>query len=108
MTQMEEAATTSSADEQKHLVLRLYVAGHAPNSQRAQDNLMNICREYFDGNCQVEVVDVFASPQQALDDGIVVTPTLLKVAPNPRVRIVGDLSATEKVVLTLGGRMKRK
>lgn len=105
---MNEATTASSAGEQKHLVLRLYVAGQAPNSRRAQDNLASICREYFNGNCQVQVVDVFASPQQALDDGIVVTPTLLKVAPNPSVRIVGDLSATEKVVLTLGGRMKRK
>lgn len=105
---MNEAAPAAPAPENEDLVLRLYVAGHAPNSQRAQDNLARICREYFNGNCQVEVVDVFATPQQALDDGIVVTPTLLKVAPNPTVRVVGNLSATEKVVVTLGGRMKRQ
>ena len=87
----------------KPLVIRLYVAGQAAISLRAASNLKQIDRDHFDGRCQIEIVDVFAAPQRALADGILVTPTLLKLSPEPAVRIIGDLSATERVIFSLGG-----
>jgi circadian clock protein KaiB len=88
------------------LQLRLYVAGRSPNSVRALANLRAMCGEWLaDDDWQLEVVDVFADPMRAVEDKILVTPTLLRLTP-PVVQIVGDLSQRETVVsaLDLAGR----
>lgn len=82
--------------------LCLYVAGNAPNSNRAVANLRIICQEYLPDHCQLEIVDVFVHPSRALADGILVTPTLVKQSPLPSARIIGDLSETFAVVQALG------
>ena len=83
--------------------LRLFVAGEAGHSQRALGNLGTICTTYFDGQCAIDVVDVFAEPLRALEDGILLTPQLVVLSTTPERRIVGDLSDTDAVVLALGG-----
>jgi circadian clock protein KaiB len=88
-------ATTGSS--KARLVLRLYVAGSAPNSVRAIANATAICDEHFAAQHTVE-------PERALADGIIVTPTLLKVSPSPVQRLVGNLSDTQQVVRTLEAR----
>jgi len=76
----------------EELRLRLYVAGNAPNSLRAIANLNAIFREYLpDGNYQLETIDILAEPLRALQDNILLTPTLVKLSV-PKVSIVGDLS----------------
>jgi circadian clock protein KaiB len=84
------------------LVLRLYVAGTAPNSIRAIANARAICDEYFAARHTLEIVDLLVEPKRALADGIVVTPTLVKVSPSPMQRVIGNLNDTEQVVRTLG------
>lgn len=79
------------------LQLRLYVAAGAPNSERALANLKQIREEHL-GVCTVEVVDVFEAPERALADGVLVTPTLLRVSPLPVRRIIGDLGRVESVL----------
>ena len=89
------------------LQLRLYVAAGAPNSERALVNLEAI-REAHLGACNVEVIDVFEAPERALADGVLVTPTLLRIFPRPMRRIIGDLSETAKVVGALLNGSERK
>jgi circadian clock protein KaiB len=85
------------------LKLRLYVAGSAPNSVRAIDKLKTfVAAQLFDGH-EIEIVDLLKEPMRALADGIVVTPTLIKLAPLPAARVIGNLSDPEKLKLTLGG-----
>jgi circadian clock protein KaiB len=84
------------------LVLRLYVAGTAPNSTRAIANARAICDEHFAARHTLEIVDLLIDPKRALADGVVVTPTLLKVSPLPMQRVIGNLNDTEQVVRTLG------
>jgi circadian clock protein KaiB len=81
---------------------RLYVAAGAPNSIQAVVNLAAICRAYLPNRHEIEVIDVFREPKRALADGIFMTPTLVKLAPAPVMRIVGSLSQTESVVQALG------
>lgn len=81
---------------------RLYVAGNALNSAQALANLSDLCRAHLAGRHEIEVVDVFKDPKRALRDGIFITPTLVKLAPSPARRIVGTLSQTQTVLLTLG------
>ena len=83
------------------LVLRLYVAGNAPNSVRAIANVRAICNEHFASAHALEIVDLLLHPRRALADGILVTPTLLKLKPAPIQRVIGDLSDTSQVLLAL-------
>jgi circadian clock protein KaiB len=84
------------------LQLRLYVAGNAPNSVRAIANARAICEEHFNGSHDLEVVDLLDHPVRGLADGIIVTPTLLKLSPLPVQRVIGNLNDTSQVLLALG------
>jgi circadian clock protein KaiB len=86
------------------LRLRLYVAGNAPNSLRAIENANAICREHFAAQYDLEIVDLLVEPQRGLDDGIIVTPTLLKISPLPAHRIVGNLADRSRVFLALASK----
>lgn len=86
------------------LRLRLYIAGSAPNSLRAIANVRAICQEHFASGHDLDVVDLLESPTQALVDGVIVTPTLIKLSPLPVRRMIGSLSDTEQVLAALGNR----
>jgi len=95
---------TTMPAKKRPLRLRLYVAGNAPNSLRAIENLKAFCADtLFDGH-ELEIVDLLRDPSRALADGIIVTPTLLKLAPLPALRVIGNLSDASKLMLSLGGR----
>jgi circadian clock protein KaiB len=91
----ETAATTA-------VVMRLYIAGGAPNSLLAIANLQAICREHLNGTHKVEIVDILEQPLRAMADGVLVTPSLTKVSPLPTANVVGNLSDKSKVLLALG------
>lgn len=85
----------------ERLRLCLYVAGHAPNSVRAIANIKTICDEHFASSYELEIVDLLERPRRALADGIVATPTLVKLAPAPVRKLIGNLSDTAQVLLAL-------
>jgi len=82
-------------------VLRLYITGRTPRSERAIANLQRICDRDLKGLYKMEIYDVLENPQLAEDEKIIATPTLIKNLPLPLRRIIGDLSDTEKVLLGL-------
>jgi circadian clock protein KaiB len=84
------------------VVLRLYIAGGAPNSVQAIANLQAICREYLKDGHKLEVVDVLEHPRRAMAEGVLVTPSLAKLSPLPAASVVGNLSDKAKVLLALG------
>jgi circadian clock protein KaiB len=84
------------------VVMRLYVAGRAPNSVKAIANLEAICRQHFKDGYRLEIVDVCEHPRRALDDGILVTPSLAKLSPSPGANVIGNLSDTSSVLAALG------
>ena len=81
---------------------RLYVAGQTRNSDQALFNLKALCGAYLANAHEIEVVDIARHPDRALDDGIFMTPTLVKLSPAPSRRIVGTLSETDPVLQALG------
>ena len=84
------------------LSLRLYVAGDGPNSCEARANLASILEGRPDTQYQLEVVDFLREPQRALKDGVIVTPTLVRLTPLPVRKIIGTLRETLTVVAALG------
>ena len=93
--------TSAPRKKDAKLKLRLYVAGHAANSVQALSNLRALCNEHFSSAHDLEVVDVLDHPQRAMADGVVVTPTLLKLRPTPVQRIVGGLSDASQLLRVL-------
>jgi circadian clock protein KaiB len=85
------------------LVLRLYVAGSAPNSVRAISNAQAVCEAHFATDYELEIVDLLEHPQRALTDGVIVTPTLIRLLPLPIQKVVGTLSDAKQLLLVLGG-----
>ena len=79
-----------------------YVASSAPNSVKAIANLEAICKEHLGSGFKLEIIDVLEFPQRALADGILVTPSLTKLSPPPRAKIVGNLSDRSNVLHALG------
>jgi len=81
---------------------RLFVADDAQNGAQVTANLYAICRAYLPQRYQIEIVDVLKEPGRALADSIFMTPTLIKLGPTPKRRIVGTLAQTQTVLLALG------
>jgi len=81
---------------------RLYVAGDAQNSTKALLNLTALCNEYLPDRHEIEIVNVLREQARALADGILMTPTLIKIAPLPMRKIVGTLSQKQRVLAALG------
>ncbi|MFO7850344.1 MAG: circadian clock KaiB family protein [Spirochaetia bacterium] len=90
-----------SAPPEVHLVL--YVMGSTPNSRKAVENTKKLCKEI--PGCKLEIVDLLEEPERAKEDQIIAIPTLVKMLPEPQMRILGALSDKAKVrsVLGLGG-----
>jgi len=89
--------------QEARLVLRLYVAGNAPNSMRAVTNAQALCNSHFASRYELEIVDLLEHPQRALTDGVIVTPTLIRLLPLPVQKVVGTLSDAEQLLHVLAG-----
>jgi circadian clock protein KaiB len=79
----------------------LYIAGQSPRSRSAIQNIQRLMDEQLADRCDLDIVDVYEHPQQAEEEKILATPTLVKEGPPPRRRIIGDLSRTAKVLEAL-------
>jgi circadian clock protein KaiB len=77
---------------------RLYITGDSPNSAQAQVNLIALCKTHLADRYEIEVVDVRKEPMVALNDTILMTPTLVKLLPTPVRKIVGSLSQMQAVL----------
>lgn len=91
----------SKANDPNFWELRLYVAGTTPRSVRALTNLKKLCETKLAGRYHIEVIDLLKHPELAAGDQILAIPTLVRKLPLPMRKIIGDLSATERVVVGL-------
>jgi circadian clock protein KaiB len=82
----------------QQFTLRLFVTGTTSRSRRAITAIKSICEEELAGQCTLEVIDIYQDPEATRDFQIVATPTLVKVAPAPLRKIIGDLSDRAKVL----------
>jgi circadian clock protein KaiB len=96
-----EQAMLEKEHEHEHYILRLFVAGLTSNSQRAIDNVKNICETYLLGRYELEIIDIYQQPIFAKEGQIVAAPTLVKELPLPLRKFIGDLSQTDKILAGL-------
>ena len=81
--------------------LRLYVTGMTPKSTRAITNVKTLCEQYMKGCYELEVVDIYQQPKLAAGEQIIATPTLIKQLPLPLQKLIGDMSDTERFLVSI-------
>ena len=72
--------------------------GSTLRSRHAIENLQRVCDEQLGGQFDLEVIDVYQQPEMAVEYQVIAAPTLVKLLPLPVRRIIGDLSATDRVL----------
>jgi circadian clock protein KaiB len=82
--------------------LMLFVSGASDLSARAIADATDLCDVRLGGRYRLSVVDVHRDPAATLSSGVNATPTLVRAAPLPIRRFVGDLSDADAVLLRLG------
>jgi circadian clock protein KaiB len=88
----------SAEKPKQQWVLHLYVAGKNQKAVAALKNITTICEELLKGKYRIEVIDLLKHPLIARKRQILALPTLVRNAPLPVKKIIGDLSDTEKVL----------
>lgn len=83
----------------------MFVAGRSSRSTSTVTELQTLCAERLGDAYELEVIDVIERPQAAEDDKVIATPTLIRVAPGPPRRVLGDLSDARRVLSALGLRI---
>ena len=81
--------------------LRLYVTGQTSKSLTAFSNLKKICESNLKGRYRITVIDLVKQPHLAKGDQILAIPTVVRKLPKPVRTIIGNLSATERVLVGL-------
>ena len=87
-----------SAVLDKPYQLRLYVTDATPKSARAIVNARRLLEEYLPERYTLEILDIAEHVALATEDQIVCVPTLLRLAPPPARRIIGDMSDVARVL----------
>lgn len=90
------------AADQVVFSFRLYVAGQTERSMTAAANLRALCDNHLAGRYELEIVDAVERPDLAQQQGILATPTVVRLAPPPQLRVIGDLSDPWRGAAALG------
>jgi circadian clock protein KaiB len=102
MAELLPSGPTDAGSENSSYELRLFVTGASSNSVRAIANLKHICETHLPGRYSLEIIDVYQQRPLAEQEQLIALPLLIKRAPHPERRLIGDLSDTEKVLRGLG------
>ena len=95
-----EAALNAARVPSTQYILRLYVTGSSPRSLKAIYNLKRFCEEYLQ-DYDLEIIDIYKTPDAAREAQIIAAPTLIKKLPAPLRRFVGDLSNKQTLLTGL-------
>ena len=79
----------------------LYVAGPSRTASNALANLEQLCQQHLPGQYRIEIVDLRAHPALAAEHGVVALPMVVREAPVPIRKVVGDLSNVEVTLRVL-------
>jgi circadian clock protein KaiB len=72
------------------------------NSLSALHNLRATLAAYPSADAELEVVDVLRHPEIGLRENVLITPTMIKLAPPPVRKVIGNLKDTAALAALLG------
>jgi circadian clock protein KaiB len=82
-------------------LLKLYVSGRGHLSQKAKANLERICQQHITHEYRIVVIDLQENPALAREHAIVAVPMVVREAPVPIRKVVGDLSNVPRALFAL-------
>ena len=68
---------------------------------RARTNLERLCEQYLKGRYRLEVIDLREHPALAREHGVLAVPLVVREAPVPIRKAIGDFSNVERTVAVL-------
>ena len=80
---------------------RLYIVGGQYGSQRAEPDLRQALDACIPGEYALEVIDLRSRPDLAEADRVLAAPTVMRLAPEPARRAVGNLTDAEALARAL-------
>lgn len=81
--------------------LSLFISGETPRSYAAIRHIEAIAKAHLADRYELEFIDVLKDPARAERDKIMATPTLVREAPTPRKKIMGEFANHGAVVMAL-------
>jgi circadian clock protein KaiB len=94
-------AKAAKARAKEKYMLRLYVAGISPKSDRAIRSVKEVCEQLLKGRYDLEIVDIYQQRTAIKNDQIIVAPTLVKKLPLPLRRLIGDMADRDRILVGL-------
>ena len=80
-----------------HYAMTLFITGASRLSMLAVSRVREFCEEELNGNYDLEVVDLYRTPERAKEAQVIASPTLLRDNPLPIRRVIGDMSNRDKL-----------
>lgn len=84
------------------IVARMFVAGESPTSMQALSNWRSLESHAEMVGVHLEIVDVLAHPQQALENRVLATPMLILTGPIHKLRYMGTLDDNDYILRLIG------
>ncbi|MCG6880653.1 MAG: circadian clock KaiB family protein [Deltaproteobacteria bacterium] len=81
---------------EEKVLLKLFVAGKTSRSKQAVEGIAAAFDAFLKERGTLDIIDVLKQPQQAMEEQVLATPTLIRLLPTPVRRVIGDLSDGEK------------
>ena len=88
--------------ERERVRLRLYLSSRSANGAAVAQMYRAVAQRLPADSVEIEVIDVFDQPARAQRDRIIATPTLIKVEPQPELRLIGSIGDEESILRHLG------
>ncbi len=82
--------------------LKMYVAAPSLGAQALSRRLSQCAGRQSEAQFQFEVINVLESPERAVADNVMATPTIIRESPWPPVRLTGNFNDIDGVFRRLG------
>jgi circadian clock protein KaiB len=84
------------------VLLRLYLSSRSTAGASIAETFRAAASRLPPEAVEMEVIDVFADPARAQRDRVIATPTLIKVRPEPELRLIGSVADEDAILRYLG------
>lgn len=89
-------------DSNKKYHFRLFIAGMNPESFHAIENVREVLDSNLSERFDLEVIDIYQQRQLLKDMNIIAVPTLVRINPEPEMRLIGDMTDKTEITEVLG------
>jgi circadian clock protein KaiB len=77
----------------KQIELKLYIIEKSSTYFETVSKLYILLDSQLDNRYKLDIIDILKNPEMTVEDGILASPTLIRVKPHPTKRIVGRILA---------------